>query len=113
MTTPAPPPPETGAPPPPPPPPTTTTTTTTTEPPPETMTYWVSFSKKVRLGAPLAVSVYVAEATGPVTLRLELMDLYGRTMQEGQNFTLQATSRCRQADGHGRVERRMDRQIDR
>ena len=67
------------------------------------MTYWVSFSKKVRLGAPLAVSVYVAEATGPVTLRLELMDIRGKTLQEGQNFTLQATGRCRQADGRTRA----------
>ncbi|KAK7098096.1 CD109 antigen-like [Littorina saxatilis] len=63
----------------------------TTEAPLKDMTYWVSFAKKVRPGAPLAVSVLLSNASGPVTLRLDLMDYDGDELQDGQNFTLDAS----------------------
>lgn len=70
---------------------TTAPSTTTTAVPSLNMTYWVSFSKRIRFGAPLAVSVHAPHATGPFTLILDLMDYSGRDLQDGQNFTLQAT----------------------
>ncbi|XP_070198649.1 CD109 antigen-like [Littorina saxatilis] len=55
------------------------------------MTYWLSFSKYFRPGQTVEMKVWVCSATGPVTLSLDLMDYYGRNIQDGQNFTLQAT----------------------
>ena len=57
------------------------------------MTYWVSFSKKIRPGTSLTVSVWIANAKGSITLRLELMNYDGKLLQDGQNFTLAATGR--------------------
>ena len=57
------------------------------------VTYWVTFSQKIHPGTSHAVSVYVANATGPVTLQLDLMDYEGKELQDGQEFTLPATGR--------------------
>lgn len=73
--------------------PPSTTEATTTTPSPVGMTYWVSFAKEIRPGTSLAVSVYVANAKGRVTLRLDLMDDDGNLLQDGQNFTLAAKGR--------------------
>ncbi|XP_070197998.1 CD109 antigen-like [Littorina saxatilis] len=79
---------------------TTSTTTTTITTPLMDMTYWVSFSKRIRPGAPLAVSVFAPNATGPFTLAMNLMDYSGTELQKGQNFTLQATDEVQTVQFH-------------
>ena len=81
---------------------TMTTAPPTTDPPttpPAGMTYWVTFSRKIHPRTSHAVSVYVANVTGPVTLQLDLMDYDGKKLQDGQEFTLPAKGRCQSQKG--------------
>ena len=62
--------------------------TTPPENPDSPLKYWLSHSTKIRPGMPLAVSVYLSNTTGTVTLRVELVDRQGKQLLDGQEFVL-------------------------